>query len=844
MKISTQATKYINEHYKSAGDPARSGVAELVKKIGAQLGAVEESYDFGTRYQGALVVRVVTCVPHVDSDHLNICHIDDGGVVKGLERDTDGLVQVVCGAPNVRAGMLAVWLPPGSTVPESYDKEPFVLSSREFRGVMSNGMMASPRELALSDAHEGILEITEDHKPGTSFAEANHLVGDTIIDIENKMFTHRPDCFGWLGIAREIEGIHQRKYKSPKWYTVNPIFPKPESKELPLTIVNEIPKLVPRFVAITMSDIKVGPSPLWLQVDLARVGMRSINNIVDYSNFYMLLTGQPIHIYDYDKVKELSGGDATLTVRYPKEGEKIELLNGKAIQPRGEAMVVAVGDTLACLGGAMGGANTEVDEHTTNIIIEAANWDMYNMRRTSMTHGIFTDAVTRFTKGQSPLQNLAVVSKIVEAIRKDGGKVAGKIIDDNHLPKSMLERGSVYLPVHTTAEFINSRLGSNFSKQEIAKLLSNVEFDVVITGNELSITAPFWRTDIEIPEDVVEEVGRLHGYDGLPHELPDRSTAPTKLRKMDVLKDKIRATLSAAGANELQTYSFVPAKLLQDVGQEPKHAFSIRNALSPELQHYRLSLTPSLLEKVHPNIKAGYTTHALYEMNKVHIKGDEDCDGLPREYKTLAFVYASSDDIAGAAFYQAKYYLELLLQNLNIPYVILPVDKPSPFEIGRQIFAPFETTRAAYLLVGNDLAFGGFVGEYNARTRKNLKLPKNAAGFELDLDKLKQNQQQSQYQQLLKFPATVQDVCFKVANTVQYMELYQHVAKSFEGDERLRVTLSPVDIYQRQDDAEHKQITLRIALQHLDKTLTSAESNQLIEAMVADVTKRLHAERV
>ena len=376
-----------------------------------------------------MVAKVMSCVDHPDSDHLHVCKIDDGGKAQDVERDENGYVQVVCGAPNVREGLLVAWLPPGSTVPESAGSDPFVLGKRELRGVMSNGMLASPRELALGDSHEGILEIDKDVLPGSNFAEVYKL-DDYIVDIENKMFTHRPDCFGALGVAREIAGILHHQFKSPQWYRMNPEFPS-KTADLPLQVTNEIPELVPRFSAVTLSDVKLGPSPVWLQVALAKVGQKAISNVVDLTNFYMLLTGQPLHAYDYDKVKSLTGGEAAeITIRHPRPGEKIKLINGKEIEPRAEAMMIASGDHLIGIGGVMGGFDTEVDENTRNIILEAASFDMYNIRRTSMAHGLFTDAVTRFNKGQSPLQTVAVLAKIASDIEQmAGGKVASELID-------------------------------------------------------------------------------------------------------------------------------------------------------------------------------------------------------------------------------------------------------------------------------------------------------------------------------------------------------------------------------------------------------------------------------
>ena len=625
MKISLNTIRNMVTHYKSSEDVTKIGVEKLVEKIGAQLGAVEEVIDIGSKYQGIIIARVVECKKHPNADKLSVCMIDDGGKAKDVKRDKTGLVQVVCGAPNVQAGMIVAWLPPGSTVPETYDKDPFVLGARELRDVVSNGMLASPQELALGDSHDGILEIDEDLKPGADFAEIFGLKNDVVLDIENKMFTHRPDCFGFLGITRELAGIQQLSFKSPDWYVPNPKFPKPEGERLQLVVKNELPKLVPRFSTITISNVKVGPSPVRMQVELAKIGQKSINNIVDYTNLYMLSTGQPLHAYDYDKVKALSGGAATLLVRHPAKGEKIKLLNGKTIEPRSEAIMIATDKQVIGIGGVMGGSETEVDENTKNIIIEAANFDMYSIRRTSMAHGLFTDAVTRFNKGQSPLQTLPVLAKIVGEIRAVGaGKVAGQVQDDNHVKKTAL-----HAPVTVAPQFINSRLGLQLSMAEIKQLLKNVEFTVETGGGELVVTAPFWRTDIEIPEDVVEEVGRLYGYDHLPLELPKRDVSPTIKNPLLALKAEIRERLSKAGANEVLTYSFVHGDLLDKVGQDKQQAYQLSNALSPDLQYYRLSLMPSLLEKIHPNIKAGYDRFALFELGKAHTLGEFEANTIP-----------------------------------------------------------------------------------------------------------------------------------------------------------------------------------------------------------------------
>ncbi len=858
MKISTGLINFINHHYGSAGDPAPNGVDDLVQKIGAQLGAVEEVVDFGGKFDGVVIVKVVSCEDHPNADRLHVCKVDDGGKVQGVERDENGLVQVVCGAPNVRAGMLAAWLPPGATVPSTIGtSDPFVLEARALRGVVSNGMMASPKELALGDSHEGILEIHPDFAevvPGAMFADAYHLRSDYIIDMENKMFTHRPDCFGYLGVAREIEGISHRPYKSPTWYTMNPEIPGIEAEELKLEVRNELPGLVPRFTAIVLRDVQVGPSPVWLQVDLARAGLRSINNIVDYTNFFMLQTGQPLHAYDYDKVKALSEGDqATIVVRHPREGEKITLLNGKEVEPRAEAIMIATDKELIGIGGVMGGADTEVDENTRNIIIESANFDMYSIRRTSMAHGLFTDAVTRFNKGQSPLQNLAALAKMTNEVRQyAGGKVASPLVDVNHVPQDAMQRGNIHVPVTVTAQFINERLGWNLSAEEMARLLTNVEFDVQIQGDQLTVTAPFWRTDIEIAEDVVEEIGRLNGYDKLPLDLPKRGITPAQRNPLLELKNQIRQVLVAAGANEMLSYTFVHGNLLDKTGQNKEQAFRVSNALSPDLQYYRLSLTPSLLEKVHANIKAGHDQFALFELGKLHNKSEYDDNGLPRELNSLAFVFAANDraaqNLAGAPYYHVRNYLMHLLEQFGVAQnmrfePLADADLQGKQWLG-QLVAPFDPGRSA-VLRDQDGTIWGVVGEYRPAVHRALKLPAMTAGFELGPFVLTKSAAQK-YTQLSRFPSVEQDVCLRVPAELSYGELFEFVEEHLQANrpDETYHTLTPVDIYQRDDDPSHKQITLRLRLASFARTLTDQEVNKLLEQIAAAAKESFNADRV
>lgn len=836
MKISINtANNYSNIDLKAIAYDA------LVQKIGAQLGAVEGVDDWSEKFRGIVVARVVTCVNHPNADKLHLCTVDDGGAVKNVERDNDGNVQVVCGAPNVREGLMVAWIPPGATVPASYGtNEPFVLGARELRGIVSNGMLASPAELGLSDNHDGILEIDPSEMggeltPGADFASLYSL-DDYIIDVENKMFTHRPDCFGVIGVARELAGITHQPFKSPSWYLNSPHFNSATGLKLAVSV--DIPTLVPRFMAVAMDNVAVSPSPNWLQSALTRIGIRPINNVVDITNYVMYVTGQPLHAYDYDKVAALSNSGAEIVVRHPKRDETISLLNGKNITPRDSAIVIASPKGLLGIGGVMGGADTEVDNLTTRIILEAASFDMYSIRRTAMTHGLFTDAVTRFNKGQSPHQNDRAIAYAIEhLVNIAQARQASEVIDT----KTAIPENPK-LTVSTS--FINERLGLKLSASDMLGLLSNVEFIVEQSGENLIVQAPFWRTDIEIAEDIVEEVGRLYGFDQLPLVLPWRDTQPTATNELLSLKSVIRHSLKAAGANELLNYSFVHGDLLAKVGQDAQDAFVLSNAISPQLQHYRLSLLPSLLEKVHPNNKAGYDEFSLFEIGKTHaISLGNDSDGVPIEQEKLALVYAANNKVSqkgkGATFYKAQSMLAFVLQTLHLEYELRAVES---------VESPYEATRSAAIYRrGTDTRIG-VIGEFTTKALDALKLPDTCAGFELDLNEimLSTNKQISNYTPLPKFPKVTQDLSLRVPTTVSYGMLLKTLQDALVDSKpkNTYALLEPIDIYTSNESAAEKHITFRLAIASYDRTLTADLVNNLLDAIAASATNTYGAIRL
>ena len=825
-------------------------VDELVQRINQQLGSVEQVENLAERYRGARVVRVVECAKHPNADRLSVTKIDDGMAVPDVPRDENGLVQVVCGAPNVQADMWAVWLPPASTVPASIlEGEPFTLDARKLRGVLSQGMLAAADELAIGTDHEGIIALTprdlpagKTLQPGADFAALFGL-DDYVLDIENKMFTHRPDCFGQLGVAREIAGILHQPFTSPAWYSLEQVFGDGDS--VPLAVSNDIPQLVPRFMAVAIRGVQIAPSPFWLQCQLVAMRAKPINNIVDATNYVMLMTAQPTHAYDYDT---LQGGQ--LGARMAHRGETLALLNGKTIELTPDDIVIADGQGPVALGGIMGGSRTEVSATTTTIVLECATFDMYTVRKMAMRHGVFTDALARFNKGQSPLQNAAVLNRLIGMV---GGEQASQVADIKPFASGaagMLDEyfAGKYEPatIDITSRFINQRLGSHLAENDICTLLNNVEIHSHGPENELGyicLQVPFWRTDLETKEDIVEEIGRLHGFDTVPRQLPMRRIQPARKNPRRELKRVVREALAKAGANEVLSYSFVHERVLKGAGQDPAQAFRLSNALSPDLQYYRLSVLPSLLDKVHANIKAGHSEFMLFEIGKGHTKARMGEDGLPAEQLLIDLVYSSKKPRAGAAFYHVRAVLDQLARDSGLTLVYTPVtaaqDDP--------VYAPFDINRSAHVWVQSSETAGqperqliGVLGELRPAVVKHFKLPEYTAAASLRLGAMEQVWRDTavHYQPMSRYPTTARDISIQTSIEVTYDELMQAVSSAMTRasetypDVTIR-DLTPLSIYKATPDASHQTTTFRLTLSSSQATLSAEGVRSIIRTVFA-----------
>ena len=810
-------------------------IDELSKLIGARLVEIESIENLNEKYKDVVIARVISAKKVEGSDHLNLCKIDDGGKRDGVERDENGFVQVVCGAPNVREGLFVAWLPPKAIVPETFGGENFQLSARKLMGNMSNGMIASLRELGLGDEHDGILEISPEAfenglQAGDSFTEKFEL-NDYLLEVENKSLTHRPDCFGIIGFAREVAGILGQKFVEPDFIKQSD-FGFEVNNDKSIVIDTQDSEICERYAAaiFDVSDILKNPNLTLEKTYLLRSGMRPIDTITDLANELMLETGQPLHTFDFDKLAKINGGEnVKMTVRKAFENEELELLDGRKIRMSQNDIVIATGENgenAVALAGAMGGKSTEIDENTTRILVESATFNLYNLRNTQMRHGIFSEAITRFTKGVPEMMSRKILDLFGVQLLALGGKSLSEIADS---------KGDFYYnksEISVSKDKINQILGTNFSSEEIQKTLENVG---ILTKNDNSETfvVPFWRNDLHIEEDLIEEVGRLNGYDNIKLQLPKRTFRAVKKAKIDLLQSEIREILVSSGANEILTYTFVHGDLLKKAGQDPKNAYKIINSISPELQYYRQTLTPSLLSKVNQNIRAGFSEFAIFEMNKITEKtlGLNE-ENVPFEQKKLAFIYTKSK--GENAFFEVKNYVEFLFKKLGLKVEFVKFDlSKSPLS------TEFEPKRSALIQVSNPKGekILGVIGEFKKKIQKALKLPESTAGFELDLGILLENTGRTsvKIKDFSKFQSVERDISINVDESRQFAEIFEifkDISSEFKGVE---IETSPIDIFNNGDGT--KNISIRFKITPFEKTLNGDEIRDIMQKIEEKAVK-------
>jgi len=569
---------------------------DLAEKLTIRTVEIEGVSTLGELLHNVVIGLVNKVEKHPDADRLKVCHVDIG----------NGEVQVVCGGSNVTKGMKVALGKLGAKVKWHGEEELIELKKTKIRGVESFGMICASEEIGLGELfpqkdEKEIIDLSHlDFEIGTPLMKAL-AQDDVVLEVDNKSMTHRPDLWGHYGIAREASAIYQKKlieYKPAK-------IKAGRKRKLSAKVKDKI--LCPRYMAVAMSGIKIGSSPSWMQSRLQSVGVRPINNIVDITNYVMLDIGQPMHAFDGSKI-----GDEII-IRNAKKGEGIDTLDGQKQTLTSENLVIADKNKAIAIAGVIGGANSEVEEGTTDIVFESANFDSTNVRKTSTAIGVRTDSSSRFEKSLDPNNAEIALRRAVELVKEliPGAEVSSNIVDESNFE---LNQG----PIEIDFSYIEERIGESIEMGIAVNILDRLGFGVKVKGGVFSVSVPSWRAtkDISIAEDIVEEVARIYGYENIQPTLPTFGIKPPANNPIRSLERKITEQLAyGQGYSEVHNYSFVSGQTIVRVGLNKKDYLELDNPVSKERPYLRKHLIPNLLEKIEMNAHR-FNSVKLFEIGR------------------------------------------------------------------------------------------------------------------------------------------------------------------------------------------------------------------------------------
>ena len=597
-----------------------AGTLDLPPKELGRLITMKTAECEGTGEVGAHLARVcaarVIAVEPVGKGHNRRATVDTGRY---------GVKSVVCGAPNCRAGMVSAYVPPG-TVLGGYE-----IATAMIEGVTSEGMLASGAELGINRDAEGILEF--DAEPGSPIPGC---APDFIIEIENKSLTHRPDLWGHAGMAREVAAVTGRKLADPVDLTLIPVGVGAIGVEI------EDFDLCPRYSALVFENVTVKPSPPWLEYRLEAIGLNPINNIVDVTNFIMAEIAQPMHAFDADKLR-----GQTIFIRPARAGERIQALNGEWYDLDPSNLVIADAGGAVAIAGVIGGMDSAITESTTRIVLESANFQAAGIRRTSTRLKLRTDASMRFEKAQDPVNTVRGLARAVELFAQvsPGICVVGGLSDSARL-------AAPPPPISLPLDWLEHKLGRSVEKAEVRSILERLEFGVEEeqTGT-LLVSVPSWRAtkDVSIKDDLVEEVGRMVGYDTIVPVMPEFKSSPTPLSEEQLFRRRLRRLAAARGFTEVYNYSFVSEEQVREFGWNPEEHVRVANPISSEQGLMRRNLLAGILKNCRENCRH-FDEFRIFEIGyEIHTQPDGSLqDQLPDEIPHLAAaVYAKGDGEAG-----------------------------------------------------------------------------------------------------------------------------------------------------------------------------------------------------
>ena len=769
---------------------------------------VEELIRPGAEISRVVVGEVKACDP-VEGTHLFICRVDCG------EYGHD--IQIVTGAPNVYTGMHTPAALDGSTLPGGVK-----IIAKPLKGIPSNGMLCSGEELGLNDdlypgaEVYGLLDLPKDTVPGTDIREITGL-DDAIFDIS--VTANRPDCQSVLGIAREVAAVLGKKLKMPATdYTC--------SDELVegLDITVEAPDLCPRYLGHAVRNITVGESPRWMRRHLALCGLRSISNVVDITNYVLLEIGQPMHAFDMDQLQ-----DKRIIVRRAHPGEKIQTLDEKEFTLSPENLVICDGQRPVALAGIMGGLNSEITEKTTQLLFEAAKFARDNVRRTSRALGQSSDSSARFEKGVSEYITELGMARALHLIQELGcGEITSSAFD--------CSAGAPREGKHFKASLkrINEILGIKVPAKDVLRILNNLNFEVVRSGDTLDVTAPRYREDIEVGEpDLAEEVIREYGYEHvIPTFLKNATVTSGGKNPAQLRKDKVCAAMCAQGYHEVYTLSFYADSDLDALripaDAPERNVLRIQNPISANLSVMRPLLAPSMLNIVVENLKKGNDEGRIFEISNIYLPGKKG--EMPEERPHLGFAaFGDEED-----FFTVKGSLEMLGKAFGLTFDVERAEDVSYLHPGIAAYLTCEGERIG--------VFGKLANEVTGDLKLHKDSKANHKIFlgEIDYQKMMSHVALSvRYRPLSAFAPTVRDLALTVAEETPCGDLMKEITRACPrvGDVEL------FDIYRgEQIGAGRKSMAFKIRFDPEDQPLSPEEIDRFVKKILGNLKFKLGAE--
>jgi len=759
----------------------------------------------GGNWQNIVVGQIVAISPHPNADRLSLVTID-----LGTERQT-----VVTGAPNIRVGDKVAFAYVGAQLIDGHSGQVFRLKSAKIRGVVSNGMACSEKELGISDSHEGIMVLPSEAPLGAPLAD---YLGDVIFDLD--ITPNRPDCLSIIGIAREISALTGQGLPLPEVSYEESA--SPVDQQISIEIV--APDLCPRYCASLIIGVKIAESPKWIQQRLLACGMRPINNIVDITNYVMLEYGQPLHAFDYHRIR-----GKKIIVRRATDSEAIVTLDGIERVLSENMLVIADKERAVAIAGVMGGANSEVSEETTSILLESANFNPASIHYTGRTLRLPSEACMRFERGIRPeLTSLALKRATQLIIQLAGGEAAKGLVDEY---PGKLDRE----PVLLSTSQVKQLLGVEFSLDQIVGVLTSLGFDCKTTGSKLEVwvTPPYWRSDIHQAVDLIEEVVRIIGYDKIPATMLSQPLPRQDPEPIISLKQKVGRSLIGYGFQEVITYSLTSLELLNKLMPEPHPLepmpLRVANPMTADQEYLRPNLRANLLAVLCANRRHEDGGIRLFELGRVYLARQKD---LPEEPEVLCGILSgprlekswhSGGELLD--FFDAKGVMEGLLNQLGVE---------ASFEQGSDE-SLHPSKQAALVVAGNRL---GVIGELHPKVTQAFEICDTVCLFEINLTALLPfTTGHKMFQPIPRFPATVRDLALVVDARIPHQKV-QNIIKSFPLVSEINI----FDVYSgEQVPPGKKSLAYRITFQSPSHTLTDKEVNRVQQQILDKLSHELGA---